>query len=205
MTVPAMPEWVPLASFVVEIQGRDGTSALRTLAHHVEGDESAAWPGVDADSAAAWIRERAPRPEPATASASRSGAAGETVAAAAPRPGVQIGAIRLADPAAPPAGVLGKTSTGWLAGDEPFGVTVHLDVADPAPVPRCTVHLRAEDLATGVWTDLGDAVPVTGPHGASATVVGCRLPEGLYRLTVLASEGARERLVAHQAALLRVG
>lgn len=225
----AEPDWAPLASFVVEFQGHEATGALRTVVHHVEADESETWLGVEAGRASDWMLQRAP--EPAAGEAARAGeapageaAAGEAAgtgeavpppAGPADRPpapapaGARIGPVRLlhdgetdpANPARPP----GRAFSHWLRGDEPFAIEVPLELETAG---ACRVRVYAEDLATARRIHLGDGTPerIDGPRSAYVAVIAdCTLPEGMYRLSVLASEPGRPAGAALEAPLLRVG
>lgn len=198
---PAEPAgWAPLASFVVEFQGHEATRALRTVVHHVEADESETWLGVETGRAAHWMLERAPE----AAAAAPAEPADEPPAAE--RSGVRIGPVRLVhDAEAGPTSPSARAFSRWLHGDEPFAVEVPLELEAAG---ACRVRLYAEDLATATRIHLGDATParVDGPHLAHVAVIAdCTLPEGVYRLSVLASEPGRPARAALEAPLLRVG
>ena len=193
------PDWVPLASFVVEFQGRQATPGQRTVVHHVEADENEAWPGIETDRVSEWMLERAPEPTAIVAPLTES-----------PPARVRVGPMRLlrdGEPASPSERHVGRAFARWLRGDEPFTLEVPLELTSAGAAPRGDhrVRLYAENLATSARTHLGDAAVDEDPHSHAAVLTDCRLPEGVYRLSVLVSEGERLAPMALVAPLLRVG
>jgi predicted flap endonuclease-1-like 5' DNA nuclease len=218
---PEATEWTPLASFVVEFQGLGGHGPLRTLGHHVEADENESWPGVETEQVARWMRARAPVTDAAPAAAEPAEAPPEAEAEAAAPVADQaapaqepIGPVLVAfapgraEPWDEPArtGMLGRTATGWLAAGEAFTVGVRPET--PRAKERAWhVSLDATDLATGMRTHLGDAAAgePDGSPSAGATLRGCSLPEGVYRLDVLLQPGRGTAPMRVDTSLLRVG
>jgi hypothetical protein len=197
------PDWVPLASFVVEFQGCQATPGLRTAVHHVEADETEAWPGIETERVSEWMLERAPEPAeeavPAPAPPAES-----------PRERVRIGLMRVVrdgEATSPGERVVGRAFARWLRGNEPFTLEVPLELISTGAAPRGDhrVRLYAENLATSARTHLGDATAEEDPQSYAAVLTGCRLPEGVYRLSVLVSEGERLTPTVLEAPLLRVG
>jgi hypothetical protein len=197
------PEWVPLASFVVEFQGREATAGQRTVVHHVEADENEAWPGIETERISQWMLARAPGPiEEALPT--------ETSAAESPPARVTIGPMRLlrdGEAASLVDSVVGRAFARWLGGSEPFTLEVPLELgsSEAAAHGDLRVRLYAENLATATRTHLGDAAVEGSPPSCAAVVSDCSLPEGAYRLSVLVSEGERLTPTALEAPLLRVG
>ena len=193
-------DWVPLASFVVEFQGRLATPELRTVVHHVEADENEAWPGIETERVSEWMLERAPEPAvPAP-----------TPHAESPPARVSIGPMRLVrggEAASSGERVVGRAFARWLRGNEPFTLEVPLELTCTGDDVRADhrVRLYADNLANAARTHLGDATVVGDPRSCAAVLTDCRLPEGVYRLSVLVSEGERLTPTALEAPLLRVG
>jgi hypothetical protein len=195
-------DWVPLASFVVEFQGRLATSELRTVVHHVEADENEAWPEIETERASEWMLERAPEPA--------APAPTPTPTAESPPARVSIGPMRLlrrGEAASPGERVVGRAFARWLRGNEPFTLEVPLELTSTADDVRADhrVRLYADNLANAARTHLGDATVVGDPRSCAAVLTDCRLPDGVYRLSVLVSEGERLTPTALEAPLLRVG
>jgi hypothetical protein len=199
----ALPEWVPLASFVVEFQGCEATRGLRTVVHHVEADENEAWPGIETERVCQWMLARAPGPI-------EEGPPARTSAADSPPARVTIGPIRLlrdGEAGSPVDSVVGRAFARWLAGNEPFTLEVPLEVGstEAAAHGDLRVRLYAENLATATQIHLGDAAVEGSAPSCAAVLSDCSLPEGVYRLSVLVSEGERLTPTALEAPLLRVG
>jgi hypothetical protein len=193
-------DWVPLASFVVEFQGRLATPELRTVVHHVEADENEAWPEIETERVSEWMLERAPEPA----------APAPTPHAESPPARVSIGPMRLlrgGEAGSPGERVVGRAFARWLRGNEPFTLEVPLELTRTADDERADhrVRLYADNLATAARTHLGDATVAGDPRSCAAVLTDCRLPEGVYRLSVLVSEGERLTPTALEAPLLRVG
>jgi hypothetical protein len=195
-------DWGPLASFVVEFQGRQGSGDLRTVVHHVEGDQNESWAGIETGRVSHWMLARAPKPVGEPAPAPRPTSAPTS----AP---LTIGPMTLlgqGQAASPRENVVEGSLARWLGGDEPFALEVPLEVeSGSTPRGEHRVRVYAENLETADRTHLGDAlVAGSGPRYA-AVVDGCRLSEGVYRLNVLVSEGDRLAPTTLVAPLLRIG
>jgi hypothetical protein len=193
-------DWVPLASFVVEFQGRLATPELRTVVHHVEADENEAWPEIETERVSEWMLERAPEPA----------APEPTPHAESPPARVSIGPMRLlrgGEAGSPGERIVGRAFARWLRGNEPFTLEVPLELTRTADDVRADhrVRLYADNLATAARTHLGDATVAGDPRSCAAVLTDCRLPDGVYRLSVLVSEGERLTPTALEAPLLRVG
>jgi hypothetical protein len=193
-------DWVPLASFVVEFQGRLATPELRTVVHHVEADENEAWPEIETERVSEWMLERAPEPA----------APAPTPHAESPPARVSIGPMRLlrgGEAGSPGERIVGRAFARWLRGNEPFTLEVPLELTRTEDDVRADhrVRLYADNLATAARTHLGDATVAGDPRSCAAVLTDCRLPEGVYRLSVLVSEGERLTPTALEAPLQRVG
>jgi hypothetical protein len=194
-------DWVPLASFVVEFQGRKTTGALRTVVHHVEADDDEMWPGVEPRRASDWMLERAPESNLANVNAP-------------PAPRLTVGPIRVrrrdtADTEVAAAASTGGAMAPGLRHDEPFALEIPVDVA---PGQRhlgrrdYRIRLYAHELRTEGLIDLGDATTSVAPHElpSAATLANCQLPTGVYRLRAVAYEDDRVTPSALDAPLLRI-
>jgi hypothetical protein len=115
--------------------------------------------------------------------------------------------LRRGEAAPPGERVVGRAFARWLRGNEPFTLEVPLELTSTADDVRADhrVRLYADNLANAARTHLGDATVVGDPRSCAAVLTDCRLPDGVYRLSVLVSEGERLTPTALEAPLLRVG
>lgn len=223
-------DWLPFASFVVEFQSQElgGREApeppvvCRTAVHYVEADEDKAWLGIEGRRLSEWMLERADRELQTKRRAAVSIELGEqpaeTLPTVEPCAGVEITEIRLfqrPEIQVPRSiSVLGRPFSGSLKADEPFASEVSLALAGTAVSEAAArgekyrVQVYAENLSTAAQIHLGDAMPISvaaEQRSYSAVLPECMLPEGVYRLCVLARGEGDGVVPEHvEAPLLRV-
>jgi len=212
---PGAPgDWRVVASFVVEFQagkGAEGTQEHVTKVHHVEGDKTATWNGIEAEPACQWMLGRLRElgelaaqegpPSPPQKGSAVAAMAGTSFGA------VEVDKIRVSQP--PQAEPLGEIERGdeglpisvWRA--KPLGLTASFRLTGPGAADaaqrkaRYTARFYAQDRATAETLELGD--PIRGTVQAEGVEHEARLevptpPAGMYRLKVVALvEGARLR------------
>ncbi len=203
----AEPAWTPFASFVVEYRCREAEEPAnrhQTHIHHIEGDVSETWQGLQGEALGPWMLDHAerlaePEHEPETA---QSDEIDEPDALDVTLPdsadiGVQITEVRIRKPnhaeASSPVGT-GQQAFGPIRNMAPFALDADFELigSDAADLTARAIpyicQFYARDLATGASVHLGDSIPatlITGQLGYRASLYFARLPAGAYRVHVL--------------------
>jgi len=213
---PTVPpdEGKPLASFIVEFLAANEESredAYLTKVHHLEGDETVSWKGIEADRASRWMLERL---HGVGGSAAEQDSEGQPDAEVfeAPTPESVFGSVEVnrvqvfQPPMEKPILEIDKGEAGApisIQSDQPIGLSASLVLEGPGAVEAAkrkasyTARFLAQDLSTLRTVELGE--PIRGTVLAEGVLHEARLeapspPAGVYRLKVVAVvEGARMR------------
>lgn len=201
------PAWTPFASFVVEYRCREATDPEgrhQTHIHHVEGDVSETWQGLQGEALGPWMLEHAqklaePEPEPEAAASDETDEP-DTLDVTLPSGadvGVQITEVRIRQPnhaeASSPMGP-GEQTFGPIKNMEPFALDADFELigSDATDLTERAIpfigQFYARDLATGASIHLGDSIPGglnAGQLDYRTTLFFARLPAGAYRVHVL--------------------
>lgn len=199
------PDWTPFASFVVEYRCRDAADPAerhQTHIHHVEGDVSETWQGLQGESLGPWMLDHAQKlaePEP-EAAAGEGDSEPETADMTLPVDAdvrVEVTEVRIRKPndAAPSSpSEAGPPTLGPIRDMDPFALDADFELTGSGAadlterVIPFMCQFYARDLATGASLHLGDAIPgnlTAGQVVYQATLHFARLQAGAYRLHVL--------------------
>jgi|GEM_PF-1496735 len=201
----AEPDWTPFASFVVEYRHREAIDLAerhQTHVHHVEGDVSETWPGLQGEALGSWMLEHAeklalPEPEPDVSDDAEDPAPLDLTLPSDADFRVQVTEVQIHQPtdAEPsPLGGTDQTASGFIRKMEPFALDADFELlgsdakafAERAIPYICQFY--AHDLTSGTSLHLGDSIPsnlIDNQVGYRASLFFARLPEGAYRLHVL--------------------
>ena len=200
-------DWTPFASFVVEYRCREAADPAerhQTHLHHIEGDVSETWQGLQGEALGPWMLDHAQklaepesRPEPAPVHETDEQDALDMTLPADADVRVQVTEVRIRKPddaEASSAVGPGQPTFGPIRTMEPFALDADFELTGSGAddltersIPFIG-QFYARDLATGASIHLGDSIPaslVTGKLGYRATLFFGRLPAGAYRVQVL--------------------
>lgn len=191
--------WQPMASFVVEFQSRNGQDTAaewRTVAHYMEADSGANWPGTETEQLCQWIKQQVSFSKQVESVAT---APVPQTEAAAPSPiTLQVREIRLIQPPDYSATIdISKrdhTFLGHVRREQPITLEVGIELAGLSASTATPVALnyRAQcllhNLSTGKHPYLLDMEvrPLTGEQPVYQTqLADLSLEPGMYKLGVL--------------------
>lgn len=196
---PAEREWMPAATFVVEFQQHEGSTARpawRTVVHHLEADLGQTWPDVEVDGVYAWLRRRVVglQPEPPAAQSAVQPAVEQAPSLAAPV-ALRARQVRVSqppaystalDPTQPAPPLLGH-----VRHDAPLSFEVELEPVSDGPTtaaPDYTARFQIHNLSRSGkpdWLDMQPRPAAAGDKTYRARLSDLRLEPGLYGLSIL--------------------
>lgn len=193
--------WQPVASFVVEFQSRNGQETAaewRTVAHYMEADSGASWPGIETEQLRQWIEEQVSFSTRVESVATAPMLAQQPEAAVPSPITLQVREIRLIQPPDYSATIdiskPERTFLGHVLRQRPITLEVALELAELSASTATSVafNYRAQcllhNLSTGKRPYLLDMEvrPLSGEQAAYQTqLADLSLEPGMYKLGVL--------------------